>query len=87
MNVPHVINPETERTIIEETPDFFELNLKASYTLYFDDNYRIEFFAGVQNLLNSYQDDFDLGADRDAAYIYGPSRPITYFGGLKFGLN
>lgn len=31
MDVPHVIEAETERTIIKETPDFFELNSRVSY--------------------------------------------------------
>ena len=44
--------------------------------------------AEYANLIfNNYQDDFDLGAERDAGYVYGPLRPRTYFAGLKFGLN
>ena len=27
--------------------------------------------AGVQNMFNSFQNDFDFGADRDSGYIYG----------------
>lgn len=87
MEVPHVIDVDTERTIIETTPTFFENNLKVAYTFRSDDNYRFEVFGGVQNIFNSYQDDFDLGADRDAGYVYGPLRPRTFFMGLKFGLN
>lgn len=87
MDVPHVVNVETEQTVIKETPAFFENNIKVSYTLQKDESYQIEFFGGVQNILNSYQDDFDIGADRDAGYIYGPIRPRTFFLGLKFGLN
>ncbi len=87
MQVAHVIDPETEYTVIKTTDAFTEINLKATYTLYNQDNYRVEFFAGVQNVLNHFQDDFDIGADRDAGYVYGPARPITYFGGIKFGLN
>ncbi|NJK82813.1 MAG: hypothetical protein HC912_02380 [Saprospiraceae bacterium] len=87
MKVPHVIEPSTEYTIIETTPDFFEHNFRVSYQIKSDENYRIQFFGGIQNLLNSYQDDFDVGATRDAGYIYGPNRPRTAFLGLKFGLN
>jgi outer membrane receptor for ferrienterochelin and colicins len=87
MFVPHVIDPETELTIIESTPVFFENNLKAAYTFRSDKKYKFELFGGVQNLLNSFQSDFDIGADRDAGYIYGPIRPRTFFMGLKFGLN
>jgi len=87
MDVPHVIDVETERTIIETTPSFFEHNLKLSYSISLDEHYRLELFGGVQNLTNSYQNDFDKGVNRDAGYIYGPIRPRTLFMGLKFGLD
>lgn len=87
MDVAHVIDAETEQTIIETTPSFFENNTKVSYTFRNDKKYKLELFGGVQNLFNSYQEDFDLGADRDAGYVYGPLRPRTFFMGIKFGLQ
>lgn len=87
MQVPHVIDADTERTLIEQTPSFFENNLKLSYTLRTPANYQLVFLAGMQNIFDSYQDDFDLGADRDAGYVYGPARPRTSFLGLKLGFN
>jgi len=83
MLVPHVIDPETEYTVLERTPSFFELNTKAAYELDLGESTHLEFFAGVQNLLNSFQRDFDIGADRDAGYVYGPVRPRTVFFGVK----
>lgn len=87
MDVPHMIDPETEKTIIKSTPLFFENNFKISYNIMAKDGYRIQLFAGIQNLFNSYQGDFDFGVDRDAGYVYGPLRPRTVFFGLKFGLK
>jgi outer membrane receptor for ferrienterochelin and colicins len=87
MKVPHVIDLDTERTILEETPTFFENNMKISYTINTKEDFKIQLFGGVQNIFNSYQSDFDRGADRDAGYVYGPLRPRTVFMGLKFGLN
>ena len=88
MLVPHVIDPETERTVVKETPRFFEQNLKISYTIRDkQEDYRIQLFGGVQNILNSFQRDFDLGPERDAGYVYGPVRPRTLFMGLKIGFN
>ncbi|NRA49207.1 MAG: TonB-dependent receptor, partial [Phaeodactylibacter sp.] len=49
-----------------------------------DQRFRLDLFAGVQNLFNSFQNDFDIGADRDAGYVYGPVRPRTIFAGVKF---
>lgn len=87
MDVPHVIDVDTEQTVIKRSSTFFENNIKLGYNLRLDKKYSINIFAGVQNIFNSYQQDFDLGADRDAGYIYGPIRPRTFFMGLKFGLN
>lgn len=86
MDVPHVIDPDTEFTRIQRTPQFFELNTRISYEFRPAESFRIQVFGGVQNLFNSYQRDFDRGAERDAGYIYGPSRPRTVFVGVKFVL-
>jgi len=48
---------------------------------------QIELFGGVKNLFDAYQNDFDIGKERDSNYIYGPSAPRTIFIGLKFGSN
>ena len=86
MLAPHVIDAETEFTVIEETPVFFEQNLRLSYEMPLKNTFNLEFFGGVQNILDSFQDDFDLGAERDAGYVYGPGRPQTLFFGAKFRL-
>lgn len=48
--------------------------------------YTIQFNIGMQNIFDSYQNDFDKGEFRDSGYIYGPGLPRTYFAGLKFGI-
>ena len=87
MDVAHVIDAETERTVVKSTPDFLDNNLKLSYSFKADEHYLLEAFGGVQNIFDSYQNDFDLGAERDAGYVYGPLRPRTYFMGLKLKFN
>jgi outer membrane receptor for ferrienterochelin and colicins len=87
MDVPHVIDPDTERTVIKKTPSFFENNLKIAYRIKSKERFSAQVFGGIQNIFNSFQSDFDLGATRDAGYVYGPLRPRTVFVGLKFGLN
>ena len=67
----------------EKTPDFFELNLKASYDFKLYKQTVLQLNAGIQNLFDSYQDDFDQGSDRDSGYIYGPGLPRSFFAGLK----
>lgn len=66
-----------------KSPSFFELGLKANYALPLYKTYTLDLFAGVQNIFNAYQDDFDKGQMRDSAYIYGPSSPRSFFMGAK----
>nr|WP_297310360.1 TonB-dependent receptor [uncultured Flavobacterium sp.] len=86
MDVPHLINPKTEERTIKRVPSFFENNVKVAYDFDFKDNC-IQVYTGIQNMFNDYQKDFDRGALRDAGYIYGPSRPQTFFFGAKYTLN
>ena len=72
---------EHDRT--EKTGDFLEVNIKAGHDFHLYKNITLEVNAGVQNLLNAYQKDFDQGPDRDSGYIYGPGMPRSFFAGLK----
>lgn len=88
MLIPHYglagDNGTPEQDILFESPSFLENNLKISYTLSsvrLDSS--IELFAGVGNLFNQYQDDFDSGKNRDSGYVYGPAKPRNYFIGIK----
>jgi len=83
MKIAHVINPDTEQTVIKQTPDFFENHIKAAYDFDFKDNC-IQIYTVVQNMFNSYQNDTDKSALRDANYIYGPTKPQTFFAGVKY---
>ncbi len=70
------------------SPSFTELGIKSSYT-FTGKKSRIHFqvFGGVKNLFNAYQNDFDIGKERDSNYIYGPAVPRTVFVGIKLGSN
>jgi outer membrane receptor for ferrienterochelin and colicins len=76
--------PEQTVDSYVKSPAFFELNLKMGYTFKFEVvDSGLELFAGVKNLTNAYQDDFDSGKNRDSNYIYGPGAPRTYYIGLR----
>ena len=45
----------------------------------------MQLFAGVRNMLNAYQNDFDHGSGRDPGYMYGPTLPRTIYFGLRIG--
>jgi outer membrane receptor for ferrienterochelin and colicins len=87
MDVPHVIDPETEYTLLKRAPSFCEIHFKAKYQFTIGKNQRLELNGGIHNIFNSYQSDFDRGALRDAAYVYGPARPRTLFFGIKWAFH
>ena len=66
-----------------ETPSFWDMNIKLTYDIPLNQT-TMQVNAGVQNMFNAYQNDFDPGANRDAGYIYGPSLPRSVFVGCKF---
>ena len=87
MDVPHVIDPGDEYTVLERSPTFVELNARIAYDVPIASQMTLRVFAGMQNIANAYQRDLDVGADRDAGYVYGPSRPRTLFFGVRVGWN
>ncbi|MFR9502787.1 MAG: TonB-dependent receptor [Rikenellaceae bacterium] len=83
MYVEHCAGYIEEETV-EETPDFMDVNFKATYNFTVNKAVRSQVYAGVENIFNQYQQDFDQGADRDAGYIYGPMKPRSFICGVKF---
>lgn len=85
MKVPHfagALNQNIDEII--DSKSFHEVNLKLGYTLpLLKSNTQIEIFGGTKNLFNAYQNDFDIGKNRDSNFVYGPGAPRTYFVGLK----
>ncbi|MBN2778170.1 MAG: TonB-dependent receptor [Bacteroidales bacterium] len=77
-----ISNPENGE--LRESSPFFDLGLKAKYNIKLN-GAKLQIFAGVKNIFNSYQNDFDSGIDRDPAYIYGPTSPRTVYFGIKIG--
>ena len=71
------------QNVTVKTPDFLDMGFKASYDLKVYRSFSMQLNAGVQNIFNSFQKDFDSGADRDSGYMYGPTLPRTFFFGVK----
>ncbi|MBN2756237.1 MAG: TonB-dependent receptor [Bacteroidales bacterium] len=86
MYVPHYAG-FIDNDKLEESPEFMELNFKLAQNFKIGTAMQLQINGGVQNILNSYQTDFDKGTFRDAGYMYGPSRPRTFFVGIKIGTN
>ena len=86
MKVPHFAGAPGQETdeIITSDP-FSELSFKAAYVQPIEKiAARIEFYGGIKNIFDAYQNDFDLGKNRDSNFVYGPGLPRTFFVGVKF---
>lgn len=86
MYVPHFAG-FIEKDVLEKTDSFFDANIKLNYDIPISGNYILQINAGVQNIFQSYQKDFDLRGKRDSGYIYGPGLPRSWFAGIKLSLN
>jgi outer membrane receptor for ferrienterochelin and colicins len=84
MVVPRVISDSGFIDLVD-SDSFLDLTTKLTYHFDLKETFHVELSGGVQNIFNSFQDDFDTGALRDSDYVYGPNRPRTFFIGLKFG--
>ncbi len=75
MLVQHIAGSGTDIDIAVTTPTYFDASAKLTYTFRLYNRVNLDVSAGVSNIFNSYQNDFDLGAKRDSGYIYGPALP------------
>lgn len=85
MKAPHfagAVNQTVDEIITTNT--FSDVSTKVGYTIpYKNLKSNIELYGGVKNILNAYQDDFDIGKNRDSNFIYGPAMPRTFYIGVK----
>jgi outer membrane receptor for ferrienterochelin and colicins len=64
--------------------DFYDVGMRIGHTIELEEtNTGLEIFGGVKNILNSYQDNFDISKNRDSNFIYGPSLPRTAYLGIR----
>lgn len=69
---------------LRESESFFDLGLKVRHNIKLN-GATLQLFAGMKNIFNSYQSNFDYGMYRDPGYVYGPMNPRTVYFGLKVG--
>ena len=82
MDVPHYAGSIAKDELFQ-SPVFFDLGAKATYTQPLNGTMNIQFYAGSKNIFDSFQDDFDNGELRDAGYVYGPREPRTLYCGIR----
>jgi len=85
MLAQHLKGSGTDVDVAVNTPSFWDMSCKISYEFNIMKICRLNLHAGVKNIFNAYQKDFDRGELRDSGYIYGPSLPRSLVVGM--GLN
>ena len=87
MKIPHFAgSPNQSVNEIVNTDSFSELSLKLNYNIP-GEMISMDLYAGIKNIFNQYQSDFDIGKNRDSNYIYGPAQPRTTYFGVKLSFN
>jgi outer membrane receptor for ferrienterochelin and colicins len=86
MLVAHAASSGTRHDIAVNTREFFTADLRISYDILLYGGTTLQASAGIKNIFDSYQQDFDKGLTRDSDYIYGPSLPRSYFASLRLSL-
>ncbi len=85
MLIPYFGNSEDGE--LRTSKSFMEIGCKIKKEITFKKKKnKLGIYAGVKNIFNSYQDDFDFGDERDPGYIYGPNTPRTFYFGVTFGI-
>jgi len=70
---------------LERSEDFFITDLLISYDILLMKGSTIQLYAGIKNIFNQTQREYDRGVYRDSGYIYGPYQPRTINFGIKMG--
>ncbi len=86
MTVQHMEGSGTDIDLAVRTESFFEASAKLVYCFNIFRQVDIDVTAGVNNIFNSYQRDFDSGPRRDSGYIYGPSLPRCLTAGVSISI-
>jgi len=85
MKVPHYAG-YIEEDVLEITESFltFDASVSRAFDLCEGGHTSLVWVLGMKNLTDEYQEDLDIGPDRDAGYVYGPRFPRTLYTSLRF---
>lgn len=75
MTVQHMEGSGTDVDLAVRTQSFFDASVKLTYNFKLFNRVNLDVSAGVSNIFNSYQNDFDSGVNRDSGYIYYSALP------------
>ena len=84
-----MVSTTAGRTLVlltSKAKPFLDLDFRVSYGFNLTSLVKLTLDAGIQNFLNSYQKDTDMGPGRASDYIYGPNRPRRLYLSATFDL-
>ncbi|MDE6077101.1 MAG: TonB-dependent receptor, partial [Muribaculaceae bacterium] len=87
MTVQHLVGSGTDVDLAVRTQSFFDMGLKFGYCFNIFKDIDLDVTAGISNIFNSYQNDFDSGMLRDSGYMYGPSLPRSINFSVAIAIN
>ena len=62
-----------------------DVNFKLAYNFRIEQiSSNLEVYGGVKNVFNAYQNNFDIGKNRDSNFVFGPALPRSVFLGVKW---
>ncbi len=86
MTVQHLVGSGTVVDHAVRTQSFFDASVRLSYCFRIFKRVDIDVTAGISNIFNSYQRDFDKGSLRDSGYMYGPALPRCLTCGVSLSI-
>ena len=86
MLVPPLVGSGTDVDLAVRTRSFFDAGVRLTYSFKIFNRVSLDVNAGVSNIFNSYQNDFDIGPGRDSGYIYGPALPRCVSAGVSISI-
>lgn len=86
MTVQHLEGSGTPVDVAVRTPTSFDCSLRLNYQFNVFNRVTVNANAGVINIFNMYQRDFDTGYLRDSGYIYGPMMPRSLTCGISVSI-
>lgn len=86
MQVQHLAGSGTDIDMAVSTRSFFDASARLTYTFRLFNRADLDLTAGISNIFDSYQRDFDSGPLRDSGYVYGPSLPRRISIGITLGI-
>lgn len=85
-NIPHEIAVDGQAEpllLLVESPSYYQIDFGVGWKIPLNNGLNTKLNIGIKNVFDAYQEDLDQGANRDPAYVYGPTRPRTLFFGIE----